>query len=77
MATPKKSAAKLASTKLSAANELRSSILTAIVKEVGRIDPLAAGTYTKPDGFQNGQYGKYEKQDQSRTVASRVSRPGR
>ena len=60
MAKRTKAAAKAAQTE-----DLRSNIMAAIVREVGRLDPLASGTYTKPDSFQNGQYGKYEKADSS------------
>jgi hypothetical protein len=80
-----KSARKLATTPQVDATDVKSQILTAIVREVGRIDSVAAGMYTKPDSFQNGQYGKYEKQDSSRagsrinpaaTVRAKVARRG-
>lgn len=55
------------------AEAVRSQIMKAIVHEVANIGTVAAGTYTKPDSFQNGNYGKYEKQDD----ASRLGRVAR
>ena len=42
---------------------VRSELLRTIVREIARTGIAAEGTYTKPDTFQNGSYGKYEKQD--------------
>lgn len=59
------------------AEGVRSQIMKAIVHEVANIGTAAAGTYTKPDGFQNGQYGKYEKGDSvSRLARVARGRPG-
>lgn len=43
--------------------DIRSQIIKTIVREVMSSAAADAGTYTKPDSFQDGQYGKYERGD--------------